>query len=460
MTYLIYVALVALMAIRLAKKTDRKWLSFALIFWMGAQPVFNAQYTIVIPGLAFVLPLNRILLLAMLAYLLWSLGSSQAITKVRANTYKRPSFEKYLYVYLALIIIGVAINFAVIGPKQAIAVPLEVITFIVVYVATKRYMTERALNSILDAVIILGIVAAFIAIVQVAIEPMFMRTGEARGAFGDVFRASGMFQSEYDFGYFQNLAMMVMLVRYQGKSRLYVGVPLLILSVFLTFHRMNYIITFMCFASYLVFFRKGKKFNFPMLLLMILVPFVLVTTVEIYQSQGGHSRFLEDRMEAKTVAGRFNQYEIVWEAIKEHPLGLGNYENPIYYNLMNKYNMMQWIPDKYGVTHPEPLAVHNGYLDAGIRYGALGMLTFAALVISMLVYFMKRISPQFLYSVIPFYAVFIYVLANFSNGISTFYVHYVILLAMICGSFVARYRSEAGKKEQSPANSGASANLA
>lgn len=451
--YFLYTALSAFAALFLAAKTDRKGLAFILLFWIFAQPVLNAWFVIPIPGMPFELQTNRIFFLLILAYLVTAKLSNKKTTFGAPQ--RRPGFEKYFYIYLALVTIALAINYSYVNPKSIFATPLEIVTFIVVYVAAKRYTTESLNEAILRGIVILSIILALIAIVQFAFEPQLLRTGSEihiRKAFGNYLRSTAIFQGEYELGYFQNLALMVVLARYRGTSRLYVLAPLLILSVLLTFQRMNYIIMFVCLTTYFAYYSR-KRANLTALVMLLAMPFVLVLSYDIYQSIGGHSKLVEERIESDTVTGRLMQFKVVANAMWDHPLGLGSYENPTYYKLMEKNHMMQWAPDGRGGTRPEPLTVHNGYLAAGIQYGIAGAVAFITLLMSMLSYFSWRIMRNFRYSVVPFYAVLIYILLNFSNGIIVFRTYFVILLAILCGMFVTILRANAVKTKITPTNS-------
>jgi hypothetical protein len=439
--YFLYLVFATGAVLFLTARTDRKGLAFILLFWIFAQPVLNAFFSIPMLGLPFELQTNRIFFLLIATYLVSAWLLKKKPTSGFAE--RRPEFEKYLYIYLVLVIIALLINYSKVNPKSIIATPLEVVTFIVVYIAAKRYATESILEAILKGVVILAVALALVAIVQFAFVPQLLRTGsviDIRQAFGNYLRSTGIFQSEYDLGYFQNLALMIVLMRYRGMLRLYVLVPLLILSVLLTFHRANYIITFFCLTSYFAYFSK-RKANPIALVVMLAIPFTLVFSYEVYRSIGGHSELVKERLEADTVTGRLMQYEVVANSMWDHPLGMGGYENPAYFDLMNKYGMMQWVPDGKGGTRPQPLAVHNGYLATGIQYGVLAVPVFVMLLISMFRYFRKKVSTEYRYSLVPLYAVIIYALSNMSNSITIFRAYFVILLALLSGAFVAVYRA-------------------
>lgn len=446
--YLIYVLASVVAGFYVAAGTDRKLLGFILALWIMAQPVLNAKFIIAIPGLPFELQPNRILFLFLVMYLIWGKLSGRSNAQQNADDIRRPPFEKYIYIYLFAVLVSLAVNYSSIQPKNIIVAPLEILTFLAVYTACKNYMTKSLFEAIIKAVVIFAVVSACIAIVQILFLQEFMRTVEPTIAFGKVYRAYATFQEDGALGFFTILSLIIVLVRYQNQSRLYAILPLIIVSVLFTFHRLGILIFFICLTMYMAYYSK-KKYGMPVLLLMLTIPVMLVLSLYLYQQMGGHSAVVEERLKQDTVTGRFMQYQVAFESTLGHPLGMGGYENPEYNQLMAKYNMMKWVPDKFG-AHPEPLAVHNGYLEVGIKHGVLAMLIFIALLVSMLRYFRRMASGHHGYNIVPFFAVLIWVLSNTTQSTSAFRAYYVILLAILCGSLTALQRQDAEKQKQSP----------
>lgn len=445
MTFLLYVIFAAVAALFLSLKTDRKVLAFALIFWLFAQPVLNAKYIIPLPGLPFDLQPNRILFLFSLGYLFLGL-----LSRKQAPSGAVPPFEKYIHIYLGLVMVALLLNHSFMNWKSVIAIPIEIVTFFTVYTVAKRYMTEKVFEAILKAIILLAAIGALVAIVQIAEDKMFLRTGDLRPAFGNKLRSTGIFQSEYDFGYFQILAVIVSFVRYRGKAIRLLIVPLLMVSLLLTFHRLDYIILFICAFSYLVFF-SNRKVPLPIYAVGgVLGILLLFLSFYMFQSMGGRSAMVEERLKQNTVSGRLLQYQLVAKSMLDHPLGLGSYDHPDYVALMSKHGMVQWFRDQFDNGYTRPLAVHNGYLAAGIQYGVLGFIIFVTWVFSMFRYFRKQITPQMPYSLVPFYAVVIYALSNISNSVSIFRAYFVVLLAILGGASIAMQRGALAKKLNPP----------
>lgn len=450
--FLVYLAVAVIVALILSRKTDRVLLSFVFVCWMLTQPVINAFFVYKLPGLNFDLRLNRLLFFFAFTYILSGSVLGRAYAYAPATAIRRPFFEKYFYIYAAAIALAIALNYSAISSAALIATPLEIVTFIMVYTAAKRYATASVLESILKAALILSVFSAFVAIVQFGVDPLFMRTGEAKAAFGETLRAFGIFQFDGEFGTFQILSLVVVLLRFKGALR-FTLVVLLLLSIFVTFHRLSYLTLFVCLMVYSVFFSKQKTGA----ILLIMIPLVLALSYSVYKSMHTGSIAVEQRLGQDTVSGRIEQYKVTLDAIKNHPLGLGSYENPTYVKLMLEHDMVQWLPDSQNRSHPEALEVHNGYLDVGIKYGVLGVATFVALMVSMLRYFKKRVTSQSRYSIVPFFAVLIWMMSNTTQTNSNFRGYFLVLMAIICGSFVAQYRSRAVEVNKKIVNTGASA---
>jgi len=114
-------------------------------------------------------------------------------------------------------------------------------------------------------------------------------------------------------------------------------------------------------------------------------------------------------------------------------MGFGSQDNKEYYKLMAEYGLM------YGKNKKTVLAVHNGYLDIGLMHGIPAMIVFCWLFISMLLYFKRRIifdRPETSY---PYYAILIFLIGHVTQPFAGFRIYYVLLVAIVCGSFVSVY---------------------
>lgn len=439
-----YVVVALVLAGILSASTDRKGLSFILIFWVLAQPVMQGKFVISYPGMPFDLQPNRILLLLLLPYFLFFTVAGKS--DFRQSAIRRPPYEKYLGIYFLCVIFSLLFNREEIGFKCLFAAPLEILTFIALYLTAKAHATPSVLEAIIKAIILLAVVNAFLAIIQTFIDHQFLKTGDPRLAFGAVVRATGIFQAEYELGYFQILAVIVAMIRYKGAIWLYLLLPLLIFSVLLTFHRLDIIILSLCMGIFMWRFWSKAKF-YAVAGGMVFLCLLVLTSYPVLESSAGKVSIVEDRLKADTVTGRFKQYEVVLFALAKYPFGMGDYDNKNYYKLMEKHKMVYSINPGTEAWFRTAFRVHNGYLEVGILYGPLTMLVFITLLGSMIWDYKGMVEHDFPYTSIPFFAVLIWVLSNVSNGVSAFRHYYVLLIALLAGVFVAMQRTSAVKKE-------------
>jgi len=439
-SFIIYIAFAVIIAGVLSFKADKKLLTFIFAFFILAQPIFQAKYVIAIPGMPFELQANRVLLIILLPFL-----ASGAIQRFKSTRKNKPAFEYFLYFYFVLVLFSLIFNLVVyhrIEAKMLIVTPVEILIFILVYHVLKKEVTIPMAEGILKAIVVLSFITAIVAIYQLLGDSGFMRIIKPRIAFGSFMRSTGIFVQEYDLGYFINFAIILFLVRYRARPMiLFVTLPLLIMTLFATFHRLNWIIFLVCLTSYFFVLKKIRLALFSFILLLVLFFIALVPyfagsdKYTQLANQKEVQTFSKERLFKDTVTGRFEQYKFVIDAMSQNPMGFGGYENEAYLSLLRKHR----IDTKESLA----LTVHNGFLAVGVEYGIMSMIAFSGMMISMFVYFKKRISPNQPATVYPFYAVFIWVLSNFSNSVSEFRAYFVLLVAIISGCSAAFYGEEA-----------------
>lgn len=442
--YGLYICLAFVVAATLSTRTDKKWLSFILTFWIFTQPIFGSVFLLRTPELGFDFQPNRVLFVLLLPYLFFFEGGRAMRKKI-----VRPPFEKYIYAYLILVTLALAANFDFIRKQSLGAVPLDILIFLVTYVVMKRHATQPVLDAVIRAVIITAVTSAVISLIQLAIDENFLKTAIPRLAFGSVIRASGIFQSEYELGYMQILAIFIAFVKYRGVLWRWPLILLFAASLFSTFHRLDILILMTCTVSYIWFFGTTghKAVGYGAIALVILLS---AASFFAFEAQIGKGAFVQQRLTEDTVSGRIQQYKVVIDALPAFAaFGLGDYTNKKYYELMETADMVRTV-EGAGTANwrREAYAVHDGYLEVAVLYGVPAMVAFVAMLFSMLAYFKKRLNSKAVYSVAPFYAVFILILANISNGVSAFRLYFVVLLAILAGCMVAMQRRAVPEKHK------------
>ncbi len=442
--FITYVCATFLIALFISAKADRRLLSFILVFWIFAQPVINSKFKITLGFMGFDLQPNRVLFIISLFYLFLTSKPKKDITP-GYSTYSKPRYEIYFLIYLLLIIFSYTINISDINIKTASAKLTDIIIFLTVYYTAKYHITDPVLDSVFKAIVLMSILSAFIAIAQYAYNPLFLRTGEAKEAFGSVLRAYGVFQFDGDLSLFQTLASIIILVRYRNKIQVKLFLPLIVLSVLVGFQRLGYLNLFLSLMGYLAFFGQKKRIG-PAILLTIFIPLMAIMSISYYKSTVGSSQAIEQRLEQDTVSGRLEQYLIVSKEMFKYPVGIGGYENPIYFKTMSKNPaMMKRIKVEGGSgwgRRFEPFVVHDGYLAIGMLHGVPSMLVFISILISMLWHFKNRINTIYAYSITPFYCVWIWIVGNTTQSLMDFNAYFVVLTGILTGAFAGKQGSD------------------
>lgn len=440
--YIAYAVAALVVAAFLSIRTDRKVLSFLLTYWILAQPILLVVFTLHLPG--FDLAANRMLLLVLLGYSFFSIMLGRKNTRNSLVSSPRPPFEKYLYLYFLVVCVSLVFNYSEIRPQDIVAIAIQIVTFIVVYLVAKNFVTPQVVESIIKAIVILTLTGAIIAFVQFAIDDTFLRTGDIRRAFGAVNRATGIFAEEYDFGAVQVLGFIVAIIRFRRSMLFYVLVPILALSVTLTFHRMDIITLVVCSIAYFWFYVNSAR-KVTVTIMMVIALIIGSAAYPLVGALIGESTIvstLEGRIGQDTVTGRIEQYKVVATSIFTDPtlLGMGTYDNKAYDALMVKHGMTDTDASRRSGSRERGYAVHNGYLEVGILRGVIAMFLYIALLFSMFRHFNKKIYRGSHNAAIPVFAVFILMIINVSNGLSSFNIYSALLCAMLSGAFVA-YRS-------------------
>jgi hypothetical protein len=433
-TYAAYIAIAFAISVILTIRTDKKIFGFIVIFWITSQPILHYNFSPRIPGLNFDLQPNRMLGVVFLLYMLFALVSYSGNAARNATLVNRFNYEKYFFLYLIAVIASVSYNFSEIKPQDIVVLPSGVAIFILAYFAVKRHITPALFEAILRAIVVLAVLNAFIAIVQIVGNSEFLKTCPPRPAFGSIVRASGIFAAEYELGYFQILAIMVCILRYREFAWQRVVIPLLSLSVIFTFHRLNLLILITCGITYAWMCGSITK-RVVTTVVLVLIGALAVASFAVLEPLISDTAIVKERLAADTVSGRFGQYAVVAGALPSFPLGSGSYENPAYEILMAENGHMQSIDAGTENWKQVPYRVHNGYLEVGILHGPLAMMIFMFMLVSLLTS-LRRLSRDFFLALIPFFGTLIWMLANISNGVSNLGVYFAVLVGILSGGVV------------------------
>ena len=426
--FILYLIAAFLISYRLSKSTDDRIVSFIFSYYILTAPILSIQtFMIHIPGLSIDLQANRILLIILIIMLIFESMSPEEGRRFVVDD-KRPMFEVFSGLFLGAVVLSLVVNYSSIQQKQRlITVPLEILLFILVYYVAKKRVTPLVFEALIKALVVLLLFSAITAIVQV-FDPYFLKTGRPTAAFDGIWRSSGIFHDEYELGFLTNFGMVLFLIRYKRRCLLYFGFPLLFAALITTFHRLDWLICVACYCLY-IFLTKGRKAFF--IIIACVCGLYVISQVVVPYCEGNQrfKSFEQNRLYYDTVSERFLQYQLAVKFIATHFWGLGGYDTREYYDVIEEHKMIR--------TKGNPVVVHDGYLAVGVQYGGLAALAFSCMLGSMLAYFIKRSDLCDGRTLCPLFIVFIWILSNISNDMSTFNSYVVVLVALIAGSLVS-----------------------
>ena len=434
--YIIYLISAFIVSVYLSRRTDRKVLTFALVFWIFSEPYLDAMFIISFPGLPFEFQPNRILLIFLFFYLL--LGHLFSFQKY-SITSATPPFEKYMYFYILVVTLSLMYNYSDIRQQLMGAVPAAIFTFIIIYQTGKRYITVSSFDAIIKAIIILSVVCSFIALLQIFYDADFLRAGRTRLAFSDIYRATGIFAEEYEFGVIQILAYIIIYSKYGVSHLSKLLIPLLVISILMTFHRLDIMILILCTSIYFWFFQRSyNKFIFPLSILFI--AFLSLTFLYMFESELLESAFVQGRLLEEHESIRARQWDAIFTELKEYAfLGLGGYGNPTYSEIMGRYDLLQSMKLPNSEWIERGYIPHSGYLEVLVLYGVLAFIIFISFFYSILRYFYRTIDRYNPGTSVPFFTALIWATSNTTNGMISFSAYSTLLYALIFGIYIGKH---------------------
>jgi len=242
--------------------------------------------------------------------------------KVNKST---PWFEIALYAYVLLLVISIFLNTFPKGFK----VILDAVAFIIIVKALRLMADKPSYDLIGKSIIIGAVISTILSLVQLGIDPYFLRIGDNRAAFGSLLRSNGIFGAEYYNGYYLIIAIAWTLVTIKNDTKKIILVSLFSIGVITTFMRMSWLILGLVLVIYLVYIRKT---SISKVVLLGLSGLTLLLTVSIfYYRDIMNSALVQERL-TQQVDGRQGYYAMVFDNIGDRPFfGYGDLENEVYY---------------------------------------------------------------------------------------------------------------------------------
>ncbi|MFK7811575.1 MAG: O-antigen ligase family protein [Maribacter sp.] len=438
--FYIYFALAGLTALYLVVKSDSKYkieLFFLSFFLLTGN--LNDMLTVKIPGFSFFeLQPIRLLYLLLLLFIIRTTFLSKDKQLLKLNK-KTPWFVLLIYAYVILLILSVVVNITHMGVPDGLKVILDAAAFLIL-LTSLRLMADKPSYDLIGKTIIIGaVVSSLVSLVQISIDPYFLRIGDARLAFGELLRSNGIFSTEYFNSYYLIIAIAWTLVTIK-KNWLKTSLLILFsLGVISTFQRMSWVILVLIFITYLVFIQKAA---IEKLLLIGLTSLALVLSLSIFYYQDiMNSTMVKERL-SQTVEGREGYYTMVLDNIGKKPLfGFGDLKNEVYY-----VNLLRITKDRDRATATTG-DLHSGYFSAMFLYGIPAFVCFTLFVLFGVFYYSKAFNDN-LYFVIPFLVSILYMIGNLTN--TFLFLKYVSVLYAIhigIGMGINKIREQAISKD-------------
>lgn len=405
--FFIYFAIAALIAFYLTKKSQTKYKIelFFISFYLLTGNI-NDLLTIKIPGFSFfeIQPTRFIYLMLALFIIRKKFFSGEG--QLLNSEKKIPLFLMALYAFVGMLIISVVANIGHMGVPDGIKVILDAIAFLILITALKLMADMPSYRLIGRSIIVGAVITSVISLIQVFIDPYFLRIGDARLAFGNLLRPNGLFDAEYSNSYYLIIAIVWTLITVQKNSLKIVLVSLFSIAVISTFMRMSWIILILVLVTYFVFIHKVA---IEKLLLVAFTGLVIVLSSSIlFYQDFMKSSFVQERL-TESVDGRKGYYSIVYDNIGKKPLfGYGDLNHEVYYVNMLRITSSRDRAD--GLTG----GFHSTYFSVLFLYGIPAFVCFALFVILTVVYYAQSFRRNS-YLVLPFLVGILYLVGNLTN---------------------------------------------
>ena len=405
--FYIYFIFAAIVALFLIIKSDSKYkieLFFLSFFLITGN--LNELLTIKIPGFSFFeIQPERFLFLMLLFFIFRKSLLSRKKLRLTFDR-KVPWFEVALFVYVLMLTASQIVNSTEIGMENAIKTILEALAFLVIMVGLKLMANKPSYDLIGKSIIIGAVISSLVSLVQLSIDPYFLRIGDARVAFGDVLRSNGLFTAEYSNSYYLIIAIAWTLTTIKKNWLKISLIFLFTLGVLSTFHRMSWIILALVSVIYLVYIYK---LAFEKILLIGLSCLALFLSLSIFYYQDFMNSTLVQERLTEPVDGRKGYYTIVLDNVDKKPFfGFGGYNNEVYY--VNMLRITSSRDRATGVTG----GFHSTYFSVLFLYGIPAFVCFVFFVLFSVFYYAKS-GMENLYFVIPFLVSIIYLIGSLTN---------------------------------------------
>lgn len=401
--FFIYLLFAAGLALYLVWKSDSKCkfeLFFVCFYLLSGN--FNDILLFKIPGISFFkIPPIRFLYLVLLFFIIrksWYSKIGGYYNKTKTTTW----FEVALILYVVFLAVSVFFN----GISSGFKVVLDAFAFIIIIKSVRLIADKASYDLIGKTFIITAVISSVISLIQMSIDPFFLRIGDTRSAFSGLLRANGIFNAEYYNAYYLIIAIAWAFRIIKNNTLKVVLIGLFSIGVITTFMRMGWLILGLVLITYLIFINKVAIEKFVLAGVCALTILLSITT--FYFQDIKNSSLVQERL-TQSVDGRKGYYSMVLDNIGDKPvLGYGDLHNEVYYtNLLRITGSRERAEATVG-------GLHSGYFTSLFLYGIPAFLCFTLFVILSVVYYARSFKKN-TYFIIPFLVSIIYMVGNLTN---------------------------------------------
>ena len=402
-----YLGMTFMIALRLVLKSNSKYkleLTFLSFFLMSGS--ISNELTFALPGISFFeIQPDRFLFFLFSFFIFRNLFFPRKDIQLPIG-WSMPWFKILFYAYAFCVIASQAFHVNDIGVPELITNTVYAANALIIMYCVRTMIDQETIKIIGTSIIIGAIFASLTGIIQFLIEPMFLRVGDQRIAFGSTLRSNGIFINEYLNAYFLITAIAWVMVTIKNgvlKNSLFI---LFSLGILFAFQRMSWLILSIVFFIYFVWI---KNIAFGKLVALGLSGIIVLLTIFLFFRADIMSSNLVQQRLSEPVNSRAGYYTTAMSNVGKKPFfGFGGKNNETYY-----YSMLMITHDRdraTGITGD----FHSGYFSTMFFYGLPAFLAFIGLILTSIIFFGRLIKTHLIFS-IPFLVALLYGIGNLTN---------------------------------------------
>ncbi|MEM8891091.1 MAG: O-antigen ligase family protein, partial [Bacteroidota bacterium] len=346
---------------------------------------YDYAYTIPAPG--FELQPSRLLFFAFSAILFIDHFFKKKLISEKDDGPKSYAwFEIWLFLLVFYNAISQFFHLDELQLKDVIVNSMYQFYVLIIYITIKKYASKELMRLIGISMITGAVIATFIAIYQFIVDPLALRIGDFRIAFGTMLRANGSFTNEYFFAYYVIIALCWSMIYVKNMLLRNMLMGLFIIGVFISFQRMSWVVLSLIMALYI--FRIAK-IRYEVLAFLGTGGMILLIVIGlVFSRQIMNSSLVTHRLSEKP-SGRLGYWGMVMNNIGKSPfVGFGSTQSKTYFK-----EMLKVTQSRVRATAAEG-DLHSGYLSTMFYYGVPAFMFFVLFNFSSIIYFGKLLPKH------------------------------------------------------------------